>query len=142
MPQPKVPAWAACFLMGEITLWVDGLEYTCYILKGAYQRQLPFFSGCQGEFIYASEEIPGKFLRYVLAHEIRRAKMGSTPGRYLTCVKEELVEIPYHLRQEYIAFRLQTFHAMREFYRPTPDPVLEEIRWEVAACTSHLECAR
>lgn len=139
MSQPKVPDWAKSFVLGQIELVIDGNTYTCHLMNPVYQRKLFGFAGFLGEFLYASMDIRGEFLRYVLAFEVRKAKMTGRE-KCLACLKLELEDVPYYLKKEYLAFRIRQLRDAAVFYEGVaPSPETEDLRCEITTCLTYLE---
>lgn len=107
--------------MEEIEYKDKKIPYT--ILKKEFAPQLPGFLWYpDGEYLFISEEVPEKFRKPQLIHEIVEfTELKGQKGRCLKALKTELLEVEEAIKKEYIEYRTDFFARLIELYKNSED---------------------
>ncbi|MEK7584832.1 MAG: hypothetical protein AAB490_06325, partial [Patescibacteria group bacterium] len=102
-------------------------------LDKAFAPSLPCFIGMHNGSLLISDEMPQRFHKFALIHEITcNARLGQA-GRCLEATQEEIAMVPPPWRDEYIALRIG-------FYDPLLKTALvnDELKSEIKASLEYL----
>ncbi|HRH23758.1 MAG TPA: hypothetical protein PK295_03965 [Candidatus Magasanikbacteria bacterium] len=115
----RIPKWAQRFVLkkgGIGSVEYRNKKYTYVVLKRALIPGLPNFVGFVEDldFLYISEDVPFRYRKYVLRHELRES-LGYSLKDNDKCRKSleaELKEVSAELRKRYVPWRLGSFNAL------------------------------
>ncbi|MEK7854663.1 MAG: hypothetical protein AAB288_01120, partial [Acidobacteriota bacterium] len=82
--------------IGSDSVNIDGKRYAYDILPASHEPNVPYFAGNPEGYLFISEQVPWKFRKAVLAHEVKCTAIreaGITP--YCVCAfEQELKFVP------------------------------------------------
>lgn len=122
-----VPEWAERFFIEWGSVEYDDVLWDYAVLKRDLKMDLVGFMGFIPDipFLFISEDVPKKWRRYVLRHELREhLGLGHAQERCVVSLITELQEVPVSEIRDYTRWRINFFRRLIEFYtkEPHPDP--------------------
>ncbi len=148
--KPRIPQWAKEFVLqkggrGIVEYRNKSYEYT--VLKRGMIPGLPNFVGFveSNNFLYISENVPVRYRKYVLRHELRECLgyRGSSEEKCRRSLEVELKEVPDTFKRRYIWWRFRSFNTLFWYYSEGPGRVVynEKHLYEILGSLLFLESA-
>ncbi len=146
----KIPQWAKGFILkkgGTGIVEYRNKQYEYVVLKRGMIPGLLNFVGFveSSNFLYISEDVPVKYRKYVLRHELRKCLGygGSGKEKCRRSLEAELKEVPDALKRRYIWWRFRSFNNLFWYYSEGPGRVAynEKCLYEILGSLLFLESA-
>mgnify|MGYP003552758402 CR=1 FL=1 len=122
-------------------------EYEYSVMKRGMILGLSNFVGFveSSNFLYISEDVPVKYRKYVLRHELRECfgYRGSGEEKCRRSLEAELKEVPDALKRRYVWWRFRSFNTLFWYYSEGPGRVAydEKYLYEILGSLLFLESA-
>ena len=128
--------------VGRGSFEFEGKKYDYTLIDRQIQPNLPGFLGfVDGKYLFISDEVPEKFREPQLIHEVdefTNPELVGKPGRCVESLKREFARIPDDMKEEYIEYRKNFFHKLREFQKNN-EGVDEGLKKEIITTDEYLQ---
>lgn len=127
--------------VGSNSFYYQNKKIKYSILKKELEKNLPGFLGYHEGHLFISEEVPEKYRKPQLIHElIEFTKFKNKKGKCQTALAQELLiakkEFSQEEYSEYVAYRTIFFLNLNKYYQSSSD---KNFKWEIKNSLNFLE---
>lgn len=104
--------------IGSDSVNIDGTRYNYDILPVSHEPNVPYFVGYPSEYLFISAQVPEKFRKAVLAHEVKCDALRKSGAKHYcaNAFEQELKFVPGDIA-EYLSMRRTMFDALLTYYK-------------------------